>query len=404
MIHMQQNSEMTAVSYLAGSESIVDAMPRVPAKQVYDDAVIGFLNTVSEKLMKDPSNKAWPDVISFAFWIRKSALTQKKNSFAAEHKGPGVRTGKGVLFHIAPSNVPVNFAYSLAVGALAGNCDIVRIPSKEFPQTQIVAKAFSEALDEHPDMRPYLAIVRYGHDKDLNDRFSAMADVRIVWGGDETIGELRRSPLPPRSTEITFADRYSIAVIDAEKYLDTDDKAGVARDFYNDTYYTDQNACTSPRAVVWLGRNRKEAKELFWQHLYDHVRKNYTYQDIQGVNKLTSACLCASVQDCVLEEHSDNLIVRVSTGRLTREIMRFRDNSGFFIETDCDDIMELREVCDDKRCQTIGILGDKAVLEPLILSGIRGVDRVVPIGHTMDFDTVWDGYDLIGEFSRMIMI
>ena len=32
----------------------------------------------------------------------------------------------------------------------------------------------------------------------------------------------------------------------------------------------------------------------------------------------------------------------------------------------------------------------------------RGVDRIVPIGRTMDFSLMWDGYDLIRSMSRRI--
>ena len=38
-------------------------------------------------------------------------------------------------------------------------------------------------------------------------------------------------------------------------------KGRLAEEFYNDTYLSDQNACTSPRLVVWMGSKKKEAKE-----------------------------------------------------------------------------------------------------------------------------------------------
>ena len=38
----------------------------------------------------------------------------------------------------------------------------------------------------------------------------------------------------------------------------------------------------------------------------------------------------------------------------------------------------------------------------LLTSGIKGIDRVVPIGKTMDFDFIWDGYDLISQLTRII--
>ena len=82
--------------------------------------------------------------------------------------------------------------------------------------------------------------------------------------------------------------------------------------------------------------------------------------------------------------------------------MKFRDNSGFFFEYDCKDIIEIRPICDDTHCQTIGYLGKKEMFEPLLNSGIKGVDRIVPIGKTMEFGLIWDGYDLINMMTRII--
>ena len=66
--------------------------------------------------------------------------------------------------------------------------------------------------------------------------------------------------------------------------------------------------------------------------------------------------------------------------------------------------MSLAPLCDDKRCQTIGYIGNRKAVLPLIQSGIKGVDRVVPIGKTMDFDLIWDGYDLPALLSRIVVL
>jgi hypothetical protein len=33
-----------------------------------------------------------------------------------------------------------------------------------------------------------------------------------------------------------------------------------------------------------------------------------------------------------------------------------------------------------------------------------GIDRVVPIGQALNFDTFWDGYDLIRMLTRTVVI
>lgn len=402
MIHTQLSSDvLNRVTYLTGSVEITEKLLEVAALPPFSDAIIDFLNDVSREIMKDPRSKAFSDVVTFGFWIRKASVLKLKERFLKE----GLSLGKGVVFHIAPSNVPVNYAYSLVSGLICGNANIVRVPSKDFPQVSIIVDSFNKVLNEKPQMKPYVLCVRYERDKEINDFFSSIADMRIVWGGDQTIAELRKSPLPPRSGEITFADRYSLAVIDSEFYLAIKDKNIVAEDFYNDTFFSDQNACTSPRIVIWTGDRIEEAKEIFWEIEHLLVSKKYQFQSIQGVNKLTSSFLVSvAIKGSRIEPHEDNLIVRVKVPYLTDSLMRYKDNSGFFFEYDCNDILELKELCNNKRCQTLSYIGDSKMFIPLIKTGIKGIDRIVPIGKTMDFDLIWDGYNLPKLLSRIVVM
>lgn len=400
---MQINSEvLKKVTYLTGAADIAENLSIVPAKVPFDNLVVEYLNDVSKCLMSNRDAKAFSDVVTFAFWIRKSSVLKLKERFFDDS---GNFLGKGVAFHIAPSNVPVNFAYSLVLGLLTGNANVVRVPSKEFPQVDIVISALSETLKKYQELRAYVLCIRYERDKNVNDFFSSVADIRVVWGGDQTIAELRKSPLPPRASEITFADRISLAIIDSDSYMDIDNKAKTAEAFYNDTFFSDQNACTSPRIIIWTGNRIEEAKTLFWAEEHKIVEKKYTFQAIQGVNKLAKAFLFAAQEPGVkVEDYNDNLIYRVKVPRITEKLMDYRDNSGYFYEYDCKDIMELVPLCNDKRCQTIGYIGDGNVILPLIQAGIKGIDRVVPIGKTMDFDFIWDGYNLMSLMTRTIVM
>jgi hypothetical protein len=402
------NGVLDKASYYVGTKETVVHMPNVPAKPPFADDVIDFLNDLSKELMRSPEAKSFPDVVTLGFWLRKSAVMKQKERFALH--GQNMLIGRGVAFHIAPSNVPVNYAYSLFTGLICGNANIVRIPSRDFPQVSIINKAIRTALEKHEDLKPYIVLLRYDRDKDVNDVLSALCDVRLIWGGDATIAELRKSPLPPRATEITFADRYSLAVIDSNRYMamisdKEKDKAALqlAQDFYNDTYLSDQNACTSPRTVVWTGSRKNEAKERFWNALYSLVKDKYYFQDIQGIDKLSTEYMAAAsgLGGMRQMEAVDNRLVRIQVLDLSSKLMDFKGTSGYFYEYDCDDIMELRELCNNTHCQTMGILGDAEKIKPLILSGIRGVDRIVPIGHTMDFDLIWDGYNLVERLTRI---
>lgn len=394
---------MDHITYLIGGAEIARNMASVPAREPFDEEILDFLNDVSRTIMGMKEAKAYPDVITLGFWMRKASVLNLKKRF--ERNDGNLHVGRGLAFHIAPSNVPVNYAYSLITGLLTGNANIVRVPSKDFPQVGIINKAICESLSKFNRVRDYICLIRYERNKEINDCLSALADVRIVWGGDRTIAELRESPLAPRAGEITFADRYSLAVIDSDVYLKLPDRKKTAEDFYNDTYLTDQNACTSPRIIVWLGSRKEEAKREFWPALHEVVREKYEFQPIMGINKLTSSYLLAVAQPGVkIEEQEDNYIVRLKIPKIADGIMEWKDNSGYFLEYDCDDILDLRSLCDDAHCQTIGFMGERERIFPLLRSGIKGIDRIVPIGKTMDFDLIWDGYDLSERLTRTISI
>ena len=400
---MQLSSDvLKKVTYLVGGSEIAAKLPEISAMPPFDDRIIAFLDELSKMLMHDKTAKAYSDVVTLGFWIRKSSVLKMKERFQYNE---GYRSGKGVVFHIAPSNVPVNFAYSLFTGLLCGNANVVRVPSKDFPQVGIITDAINKVLEQHRSMIPYVLCVRYERDKEINDLLSSVADMRIVWGGDRTIEELRKSPLPPRSGEITFADRYSIAVIDSDCYMAIENKKKTAEDFYNDTFFSDQNACTSPRIVIWTGSRKDEAQKVFWEEEHALVEKKYNFQPIHAVNKLTRSFLAAvALPGIKVEPHSDNLIVRVTVPEITGELMDYRDNSGYFYEYDCENIMEIAPLCNDKRCQTLAYIGNSNAILPLIQAGVKGIDRVVPIGKTMDFDLIWDGYELLSQLTRLTAI
>ncbi len=88
-----------------------------------------FLNSLSALLLKNKETRHYPDVATFAFFCRKANSLMLKKQYDAET----LRLGRGIIFHIAPSNVPVNFAYSLVVGLLSGNINMVRVATQQFP-------------------------------------------------------------------------------------------------------------------------------------------------------------------------------------------------------------------------------------------------------------------------------
>jgi len=380
------------------NEERLNDMLAAPSLPIFSEQALTFLNELSQQLFK--TARMYSDVITFAYWCRKSALL----SYAKEYENIGMRLGRGIVFHIAPSNVPVNFAFSLAAGLLAGNKNIVRLPSKPFAQVDLICDAIEKTFENYPDMKNYVYPVRYDKTSNCTDVLSKCCNVRVIWGGDNTIREIRKSELSGRAYDITFADRYSLCVIDSDDYLDIADKKSVASNFYNDTYFSDQNACTSPRIVCWTGSVIDEAKSIFWTELQQMVDEKYTLEPVQAVGKLDALCLVSMNKTCKLsKECKSNNLMRIELPKLDEDIMEYHYHSGFFFEYDLKDIAEMLVVCKEK-CQTISYIGNigEEIQQAVKCSGVNGVDRIVPVGKTMDFTLDWDGYDLVRSMSRVV--
>lgn len=399
---LKHNTEaLENIEFLLGNAQVLYELQAQPARPPFDDTIIQFLDTVSKILLKNPTAKSYPDVITFGFWCRKASIQELKNTYGINLYH---RLGRGTVFHIAPSNVPVNFAYSMVAGMLAGNHNICRVPSKDFEQVDLIIDAFKQAKEQYDDS-PILICLRYGHDPQVNQQLTNLADTRVIWGGNQTIATVRKATLNPRANEITFADRFSLVVIEAEDYLKSKNKENIAVAFYNDTYLTDQNACTSPRFVIWLGNNKEEAKEIFWSTLHHLVKKRYPIQPVQAVSKreafLEFVAGCSSAR---LLPMPDNRIVRVQVKALSEEVLKHRYNSGYFIEYDAAAIEEIFPICNSLECQTLSYYGsiEKELRDFVFAARPKGIDRIVPMGTTMDFGLVWDGVDLIETMSREV--
>lgn len=399
MILMQQNIDN--IKFITGNAEVLKNISKVPVHRMLDERVIEFLGALSSRILKDKRTKEYPDVISYAFWIRKSSLMKMKK----EYNSPYQRIGRGVALHIAPSNVPVNFAVSFTSALLAGNASVVRVSNKEFVQVDIIADALNALYqEEYADMEKYLVLIRYEHSEEITQMLTDICDLRIIWGGNQTINIIRKAKLPPRAIEMAFSDRHSLALINADEYLKQDPEE-FGRGFYTDTYYTDQNACSSPRIVIWMGQEIEKAKTIFWKSLQELVKKDYDFAPILAIDKLNELCRLSAHHTGIHDEGMDNVVKRVKVDELTKDLMDYKTGGGYFFEYDAKELRDIIPLL-SKACQTISYFGvePQQIAELTLEPDVKGIDRVVPIGHTMDLAFIWDGYHMIETMTRIVYI
>ncbi len=372
----------------------------------YAPEAVAFLTAWSKSLMARPDIRAYPDVASFAYWCRPANLAKLQREFGTEQ----LRLGRGVALHIAPSNVPVNFAYSFAFGLLSGNVNIVRVPESLPAQANILCAVADDLLTqaEHERIAAMTTLLSYPRDDTITQSLSAIANVRLLWGGDRTIHHLRRMPASPRCVDIAFADRYSLCLLSAPAVLVAETKAllALAVGFYNDVFLLDQNACSSPHLILWQGSGLevKAAQERFWGAMQALLDSKGQSPGIHGVEKYTHLCRSAIlIQGAKATPTADNRIFRVALDELPENIAEYRGRYGFFFETIDNDFVQLRRII-NARYQTLTCFGvdPQALAQMVVSDGLPGIDRVVRVGRALDIGVIWDGYDILRTMSRIV--
>ena len=83
--------------------------------------------------------------------------------------------------------------------------------------------------------------------------------------------------------------------------------------------------------------------------------------------------------------------------------MNFKLGGGYFFDYATNDLNSIVKIL-KKPCQTISYFGiDPQKIKDLVVNnGVRGVDRIVPLGKPMELEFYWDGYNMIDAMSRYL--
>jgi hypothetical protein len=375
---------------------------------VGDDRIRDFLVAFGRRLLAPAVARRHPELGSLGFFLRRGELNQALQGIAEQ---PGaLRFPRGLVFHVPPANVDTIFIYSWALSAAVGNRNVVRISSRSGGAADVVLETLNETLaDAHPAVRQTQRMVTYGRDDSVTAALSAACDLRVIWGGDESVNRLRRYPLPPAARDLTFPDRSSFAVLSAAAWLAADpaERRRVAEGLYNDVYWFDQAACSSPRTLFWVGEPAATttARDELVAELAEVVRLRQPLVDAaMSVQKRVSTYGLAAEGVARRVGFVGNAIATVElTGAaaLPREWL----GTGTLPSLGVGSLAEVAPLL-GRRDQTVTYFGFETtqLVEFARLLAGRGVDRLVPIGQALTFAATWDGYDLLREFTRLTTI
>ncbi|MDC6482282.1 acyl-CoA reductase [Pelagibacteraceae bacterium] len=395
-MHSKRNSE---IKYVLGNMNLSNNI--LP---IFDNTVIEFFDEISQEVKKDKKNFKYSDLITFGFWCRKSNINNLKKNYYSKN----ISLGRGNIFHIAPSNVPMNFAYSLAFGLLSGNNNIVRISSRKFFQVDILCKILKKIIykKKFKSLKNRICLIKYEKSDLISAQISSKSDGRLIWGGDETINLFKKFTTPPRCIDLTFPNRYSFMIIGTNKISDFRETKlnNMINRFYNDAYLMDQQGCSSPQSIIWVGKNSKKIQKLFWKKLNNIVALKYA-NDISVASKKFSRISSAAIEsDQIFKLEFNNFnLAKLKMSKLDKNLDKIQCHFGTFVEGSFKNLDEVKNIITNK-FQTLIYYGidHKEVKNFIFESKLKGIDRIVPVGRAFDMGLIWDGYDIIKNLSRSI--
>jgi hypothetical protein len=377
----------------------------------FDDSLIAFVSALGRALTLEPSARRYQELVALGFWFRRARM----DALRARVDG-GDRylvRARGTVFHIAPANVDSVFVYSWLLSLLCGNRNVVRVSSKRGPQLEVFFGILNGLLQQD-DWRQLAArnvIMSYPHDDVVTQALSAACDLRVIWGGDETVDRIRKVPIQPRATELTFANRQSAAVLRAGWVCGIDEQRLdlLAEQFCADTFWFGQQACSSPRVVYWVGTPDEvvSARAAFWPRVdAAFARKGLSWLPAEKTGRFAIACAMVGEHDMArVESELSGPVLRVVADSYDGQFRDRHGGYGLMVEVVRGDLAGLVTELRDED-QTLACSGfDRDTLRALAEALPGGaIDRIVPIGSALEFDAVWDGHDLLSHFTRRVLI
>lgn len=382
--------------------SLVDNIAALPPLRPYDELIFRFCKSLSKKLLK-PENKGFPEVVSLGFWLREQIqLLSTKATHGSTHPVE-IEKALGMVVHFTPRNVDTMFVYSWICGLMMGNKNIIRVASQRNNAAQLCMLSAIQALFSEPDFQPIAernGFVSVESDSKWPAKFSQLADARVIWGGDDSVNAIRSLPTKPRSRDISFADRYSAALLDAREKPDTAILTDWAKRLWTDTHPHEQQACSSPKLVFWLGGT--EAQMRFFQAIDDLASSQYSADDTLRNEQLVFSQYSAAETGAYSWQgrtiqfvmHDDvHKMLPAHNGQMTYLVITLKS-------------LEQLKTLQTEKLQTLTYAGknSSAFIDLIQDETFVGIDRIVPLGEALNFSTTWDGMELLSMLSRRVTV
>jgi hypothetical protein len=173
------------------------------------------------------------------------------------------RVALGVLLHIAAGNVDVLPAYSVIEGLLAGNINLLKLPTGD---KGLSVKLLSELIAEEPRLADYIYVFDVpSAEIETMKALARYANAIVVWGGDAAVKGVRELA-EPNTKIIEWGHKLSFAYATSQA---TDEQL---KRLAEDICRTNQVMCSSCQGI-YLDTESDEETNLFAERFFEILRQ-----------------------------------------------------------------------------------------------------------------------------------
>jgi Acyl-CoA reductase (LuxC) len=384
---------------------VLDQLTAAPCGEPFADDVIEFAQQLSTRLTHDPVARVHPELLTLARFLRGSEIVQLKRTFEDRAPDDVVRVPHGLVFQLAPSMPDTFFVYAWLMSALAGNCTIVRLSRRSGPVVEHLCDVVND-LFRNSDLRHVAArtaMISYGHDDAITAAISARARVRLLTGRTGVMAA------PGTGRDLPFPHRFSLIALGAAMVANVsdDELRAIAYRLYDDIYWFDQRACSSPRLAMWIGAGTDVAvaRARLWPAVADVATERGYQLDVTARLDRELFVHRAILDGPVVARHDiGRSLVLLRVDRLDG-LTRTHPGHGVMYDATAPSLVSLERWIDrhDQTLCHVGIPRHELVGFVERLAG-RGIDRVVPVGQAHGLSSICDGMDLVSQLVRHVQL
>ncbi len=393
------------------------------------DRLIKLLDAFSSQLLErsNPIHNSFPNagIPYLANWCRKQHLRNMLDVAFQNRMCLDIFTGlpsspgrdiraypKGLAVHWMSANVPVLGFISLLMGILTKNANIIKQSSESDNLLPALLNQLSDLSDESDfngsDLIKSIAVIRYDHrNMEIGAFLSSQADIRIIWGNDESVKNIQILPAKSNTNDIVFPNRTSFIVIGEDSLIE-DKIHGLTKRIAKDVSVFEQKACASPHTVFLMTNDDSKLRDFAVKLKNAMQSALRQFPKIPPSRKEALAILNLRAQydmryEAWFSEGTEFTILYDDLIQLGPPI----GNRTIYIRKLLD-IEKLSEII-TPNVQTVGLSVDVNDFEFITsILAENGVHRITPIGNMTHFDLPWDGYlfpqHLVRWTSRPILI